>query len=51
MGSLIYWLVGRAWQFRASVPDWSNVQEIQLKDLGLAGGFETKFLRGMGAVF
>jgi uncharacterized membrane protein (UPF0182 family) len=51
MGSLIYWLVGRAWQFRASVPDWSNVQEINLKDLGLAGGFESKFLRGMGAVF
>ncbi len=51
LGSLIYWVAGACLATSASVPDWSNVQQLNLKDLGLAGGFESKFLRGMGAVF
>ncbi len=51
IAGLIYWLAGRIWQIRASVPEWSNVQEINLSQLGLTGGLESKFLRGMGAAF
>lgn len=51
IAALIYWLVARAWQIRASVPDWRNAQEINLNMLGLSGSFESKFFRGLGAVF
>lgn len=51
IAGLIYWLAGRVWEIRARVPDWSKVQEINFSDLGLARGLESKFLRGMGAVF
>ncbi|HYL76615.1 MAG TPA: UPF0182 family protein [Bryobacteraceae bacterium] len=51
IAALIYWLAGRAWEIRLRVPDWSQVQQISLSDLGLSAGLESKFLRGMGAVF
>jgi uncharacterized protein len=51
IAGLIYWLAGRAWELRLRVPDWSQIHEISFSELGLTGGFESKFLRGMGAVF
>jgi uncharacterized membrane protein (UPF0182 family) len=51
IAALIYWVAGRVWQLYASIPDWSNVREINLSQLGLAGSFDSKFFRGLGAVF
>ncbi len=51
IAALIYWVAGRVWKLHASVGDWSNVQEINLSQLGLAGSFDSKFFRGLGAVF
>ncbi len=51
IAALIYWVAGRVWQIRAGVSDWRNVQEINLNQLGLTSGFDSKFFRGMGAVF
>jgi hypothetical protein len=51
IAALIYWVMGRVWQLRASVPDWSNVQQIDLSQLGLAGSFSSSYFRSLGAVF
>jgi len=51
IAALIYWLAARAWQIRARVPDWRNAQEINFDLLGLSAGLESKFFRGLGAVF
>jgi len=51
IGALIYWAAARGWQLRSQVGDWKNVQEISLNELGLTGGLQSGFLRGLGAVF
>ncbi len=51
IAAIIYWVTARGWQLRNSVPDWSEVREINLSQLGLGGALETRFLRGVGAVF
>jgi uncharacterized membrane protein (UPF0182 family) len=51
IAAIIYWVTARGWQLRNSVPDWSEVREINLSHLGLGGALETHFLRGLGAVF
>jgi uncharacterized protein len=51
LAALIYWLTARGWQLLGSVGDWKNVQEINFSEFRLAGALDSKFLRGMGAVF
>jgi uncharacterized protein len=51
IASLIYWVAARGWQIRGNFPDWSRVQEISLAEFRLTGALESKFLRGMAAVF
>ena len=51
IASLIHWLAVRGWQIRATVGDWSRVQEINFSGLGLSAALESTFLRGMGAIF
>ena len=51
LAALIYWLTARGWQLRDTVGDLSNVQSIDLSQFRLAGALESKFLRGIGAVF
>jgi len=51
LAALIYWLAERAWHLRASVSDWSKVQEVNLADFRLAAALQSKFLRSMAAVF
>ena len=51
IAGLIYWIADRVWEFRLRVADWSNIQEINLNQLGLGAAFESKFFRAMGAVF
>jgi uncharacterized membrane protein (UPF0182 family) len=51
IAGLIYWLTARGWQIQSTVGDWSRIQEINLGELRLAGALESKFLRGMAAVF
>jgi uncharacterized membrane protein (UPF0182 family) len=51
IAALIYWVTARAWHLRNSVPDWSEMREINLSQLGLGGALETRFLRVVGAVF
>ena len=51
ISGLIYWLAARAWQLRGRVQDWSSLQGVDLSEFRLAGALETKFLRGMGAIF
>jgi len=51
LGSLMHWLAVRGWQIRATVGDWSRVQDINFSGLGLSAALESGFLRGMGAVF
>jgi len=47
---LIYWLVARAWQLRFNFPELRTGQ-LDLSFLRLAGGLESKFLRGALAFF
>jgi uncharacterized membrane protein (UPF0182 family) len=51
IASLIHWLAVRGWQLRATVGDWSRIQEINFSGLGLSAALESQFLRAMGAVF
>jgi len=51
IAGLIYWLAARAWQLRGTVQDWSSLQGIDLSAFRFGGALETRFLRGMGAVF
>jgi len=51
LSALIYWLTARGWQLRESVGDFKNVQEINLSEFRLVGALESKFLRGIGALF
>ena len=51
IAGLIYWIGSRIWQIRATVPDWSDVREINLNTLGLGGVFDSGFVRALGAVF
>jgi len=51
IAAIIYWVTARGWQLRNSVPDWSEMREINLSQLGLGGALETRFLRVIGAVF
>ena len=51
IAAIIYWATARGWRLRNSVPDWNEVREISLSQLGLGGALETRFLRGVGAVF
>jgi uncharacterized membrane protein (UPF0182 family) len=51
LGALIYWIAERGWELTGRVGDLRNVQEISFTQLGLAGALESKFLRGLGAVF
>ena len=48
---LVYWITGRAWQLRSRVRDWSQMQNFDVRDLGLKGALESRFLRALGAVF
>ena len=50
IAAIIYWATARGWHLRNTV-DWSEVREINLNQLGLGGALETRFLRGVGAVF
>jgi len=51
ISALIYWIAARAWEIRIRVPDWSQVQQISFADLGISAGLDSRFLRGIGAVF
>jgi len=51
VAAVIYWITARGWQLRDRIGDFRNVQEINLSEFRLAGALESKFLRGMGAVF
>ncbi|HEX4593472.1 MAG TPA: UPF0182 family protein, partial [Bryobacteraceae bacterium] len=51
IAAIIYWVTARVWHLRNSVPDWSEMREINLSQLGLGGALETRFLRTVGAVF
>jgi len=51
IAGLIYWLAARGWQLRGTVRDWSSLQDVDIRDLRLGGALESKFLRGMAAVF
>ena len=51
IAALIYWLAARGWQLRDSVVDWKDMQGVNFSEFRLAGAFQSKFLRAMGAVF
>ena len=51
IAAIIYWAAARGWHLRNSIPDWSEMREINLSQLGLSGAQETRFLRSIGAVF
>jgi len=47
---VVYWLAARAWQLRYRLPDFRNMERIDLSVLRLSGGLESGFLRGALAV-
>jgi uncharacterized membrane protein (UPF0182 family) len=51
IAGLIYWIADRVWEVRLKVADWSNIQDINISQLGLGAAFQSKFFRAMGAVF
>ncbi len=50
---LVYWLAARAWQMRNMIGGFRSADtiDIDLRSLGLRGGLESRFLRGLGAAF
>jgi uncharacterized protein len=55
--AIIYWITARGWQLRSSVSDLgehfrqSGEMGVDLRILGLRGALESRFLRGVSAVF
>jgi uncharacterized membrane protein (UPF0182 family) len=48
---LIYWLAARAWQLRARLPEFREGYQFELRDLGLEGALESRFLRVTALIF
>ena len=51
IAGLIYWLAARGWQLQGNFRDWNAIQGIDLRDLRLGDALQSKFLRGMAAIF
>jgi uncharacterized membrane protein (UPF0182 family) len=49
--ALVYWLTRRIWHLKENLPQFERGGEIDLRDLNLAGGLESKFLRAALALF
>ncbi len=49
--AVLYWLTARGWQLRKTMAEWRGPVDFDLRDLRLAGAFETRFLRIVGAIF
>jgi uncharacterized membrane protein (UPF0182 family) len=47
---LVYWLVARAWQLRAKLPELREARDLDPNFFHLEGGLESKFLRGAATV-
>ena len=50
ISALLYWITARGWQLGRNLPDFRG-GEFDLRDLKLAGGLESRFLRGVAALF
>src|SRR5205085_1251476 len=48
---LVYWLTARGWQLRSRFSDLTQLQNFDLRDLGLEGALESRFLRSLAAAF
>ena len=48
--ALVYWLTARGWQLRSRFSDLSQLQNFDLRDLGLEGALQSRFVRTLGAV-
>ncbi len=46
---LVYWIAARMWQLRQQFRDFQDIQEVDLRILGLQGGLKSTFLRLVGA--
>jgi uncharacterized membrane protein (UPF0182 family) len=51
IAGLLYWLTARGWQLRDSIGGLDGIQQIDLRQFRLSGALESKFLRGLGAIF
>jgi uncharacterized membrane protein (UPF0182 family) len=51
IASLLYWITARGWQLRMRLPHFGQGAAIDLSDLRSLGGLESRFLRGIVAVF
>ncbi len=49
--AILYWVATRLWQLRATVSDWSRIQQIDISHFTLAGVLESIFVRLLSAVF
>ncbi|MGI8743227.1 MAG: UPF0182 family protein [Bryobacteraceae bacterium] len=47
--ALVYWLSARGWQLRSRFADLTQLQHFDLRDLGLEGALESRFVRALGA--
>jgi uncharacterized membrane protein (UPF0182 family) len=47
---LLYWIVARAWQLRAKLPQLREARDLDPNFFHLEGGLESRFLRGAAAV-
>ncbi len=50
LAAIIYWVTGRAWKVVRQTADWSQFQ-FNVQDLRLGSAFESKFIRGIAALF
>ncbi|MGH9674172.1 MAG: UPF0182 family protein, partial [Bryobacteraceae bacterium] len=48
--ALIYWLTRRFWHLRANLPAWERGAEVDIADLGLTGGLESKVFRAAAGI-
>lgn len=48
--AVVYWLTARGWQLRSRFSDLTQLQNFDLRDLGLEGALQSRFVRTLGAV-
>ena len=51
IASVLYWLTARGWQLRTRLPGFGQGGAIDLSELRVLGALESRFLRGIVAVF
>jgi len=49
--ALVYWLTARGWQLRARFSDLNQLQNFDLRDLGLEGAFQSALFACLAACF